>query len=181
MTAQYSPSTPTPTAVPGGRFAQFLGIRRKSARESPDQRTYALGLWALRPPTTSTASLNAEDTIPAHTPRPPRSNRSFGLSANQQHQVNHHPAQQAPSEPHPAAKRAAKGQGKAQHAFQRGLAALAQWMEQEGGQPPHKAVVALPEGTETKVGVWYANQKQRRYKLTEEQLEALRALGVQWA
>nr|WP_256992066.1 helicase associated domain-containing protein [Streptomyces sp. 2114.4] len=91
------------------------------------------------------------------------------------------PAQQAPSEPHPAAKRAAKGQGKAQHAFQRGLAALAQWMEQEGGQPPHKAVVALPEGTETKVGVWYANQKQRRYKLTEEQLEALRALGVQWA
>ncbi|SED28253.1 Helicase associated domain-containing protein [Streptomyces sp. 2112.3] len=83
--------------------------------------------------------------------------------------------------PAPAPKRAAKGQGKAQQAFQRGLAALAQWMEQEGGQPPRKAVVALPDGTETKVGIWYANQKQRRDKLTEEQLEALRALGVQWA
>ncbi|MCW7989088.1 helicase [Streptomyces platensis subsp. clarensis] len=89
------------------------------------------------------------------------------------------PAEAPP--PAPAAKRAAKGQSKAQQAFQRGLAALAQWVEQEGGQPPRKAVVALPDGTETKVGVWYANQKQRRDKLTEEQLEALRKLGVQWA
>jgi hypothetical protein len=87
---------------------------------------------------------------------------------------------QAPA-PAPAAKRAAEGQGKAQQAFQHGLTALAQWVEQEGGQPPRKAVVALPDGTETKVGIWYANQKQRRDKLTEEQLEALRALGVQWA
>ncbi|MEU5547617.1 Helicase associated domain protein, partial [Streptomyces sioyaensis] len=89
-------------------------------------------------------------------------------------------AAEAPA-PTSTAKRAAKGQGKAQQAFQRGLAALAQWVEQEGGQPPRKAVVALPDGTETKVGVWYANQKQRRDQLTEEQLEALRELGVEWA
>ncbi|SDQ61647.1 Helicase associated domain-containing protein [Streptomyces sp. KS_16] len=76
---------------------------------------------------------------------------------------------------------ATKGPSKAQQSFQRGLTALTQWVEREGGQPPRKAVVALPDGTETKVGIWYANQKQRRDKLTEEQLEALRALGVQWA
>lgn len=81
----------------------------------------------------------------------------------------------------PTPKRAAAGPGKAQQAFQRGLAALAQWVEQEGCQPPRKAVVALPDGTETKVGIWYANQKQRRNKLTQGQLEALRELGVQWA
>uniref|UniRef100_UPI00300B7EB4 helicase associated domain-containing protein n=1 Tax=Streptomyces sp. CA2R101 TaxID=3120152 RepID=UPI00300B7EB4 len=87
----------------------------------------------------------------------------------------------APAEVAPATKRATKGPGKAQHAFQRGLTALAQWVEQEGGQPPRKAVVALPDGAETKVGVWYANQKQRRDKLTEEQLKALRELGIEWA
>ncbi|MFF7234493.1 Helicase associated domain protein [Streptomyces sioyaensis] len=75
---------------------------------------------------------------------------------------------EAPS-PASTAKRAAKGQGKAQQAFQRGLAALAQWVEQEGQRPvPRKAVVAQPDGTETKVGVWYANQKQRRHTLTQE-------------
>ncbi|MFI2189053.1 Helicase associated domain protein [Streptomyces sioyaensis] len=103
------------------------------------------------------------------------------LSPEQQKRLSALGVGPAETPPAPAAKRAAKGQSKAQHAFQRGLAALAQWMEQEGGQPPRKAVVALPDGTETKVGVWYANQKQRRDKLTEEQLGALRALGVQWA
>ncbi|WP_191836777.1 helicase associated domain-containing protein, partial [Streptomyces glebosus] len=89
------------------------------------------------------------------------------------------PAETPP--PAPTAKHAAKGQGKAQQAFQRGLTALAQWVEQEGGQPPRKAVVALPDGTETKVGVWYANQKQRRHKLTPDQRDALRELGAEWA
>ncbi|MFF7705608.1 helicase associated domain-containing protein [Streptomyces lydicus] len=78
-------------------------------------------------------------------------------------------------------KRAAKDPSKAQTAFQRGLAALAQWVEQESGQPPRKAVVTLPDGTEAKVGVWYANQKQRRDKLTKEQLTVLRELGAEWA
>ncbi|MGW4104545.1 Helicase associated domain protein [Streptomyces sp. NPDC004976] len=84
---------------------------------------------------------------------------------------------QAPS-PAPAATRT----GKAQQAFQRGLAALAQWIEREGQKPvPRKAVETLPDGTETKLGIWYSNTKTRRDKLTQEQVNALRELGVEWA
>ncbi|WP_432158708.1 Helicase associated domain protein [Streptomyces sp. bgisy153] len=88
---------------------------------------------------------------------------------------------EAPS-PAPATGRAAKGPSKAQQAFQRGLAALAQWVEREGVRPvPRQAVETLPDGTETKLGIWYSNTKARRDKLTEEQLVALRKLGVEWA
>ncbi|MFF3891280.1 Helicase associated domain protein [Streptomyces sp. NPDC001914] len=88
---------------------------------------------------------------------------------------------EAPS-PAPAATRTTKGPGKAQQAFQRGLAALAQWIEREGHRPvPRKAVETLPDGTETKLGIWYSNTKARRDKLTEEQLFSLRKLGVEWA
>ncbi|MFE5406791.1 Helicase associated domain protein [Streptomyces sp. NPDC056580] len=92
---------------------------------------------------------------------------------------------EAPS-PAPAAQGAAKGSGKAgskaQQAFQRGLAALTQWVEREGQRPvPRKAVETLPDGTETKLGNWYSNTKQRRDKLNPEQVQALRELGVGWA
>lgn len=71
---------------------------------------------------------------------------------------------------------------KAQQAFQRGLAALAQWVEREGAHRPvpRKAVETLPDGTETKLGIWYSNTKARRDKLTQEQLDSLRQLGVEW-
>ncbi|MEV6809776.1 Helicase associated domain protein [Streptomyces sp. NPDC051132] len=76
----------------------------------------------------------------------------------------------------------AKGPGKALQAFPRGLAALAQWIEREGQRPvPRKAVEVLPDGTETKLGVWVSNTRARRDKLTGEQLDALRELGVDWA
>ncbi|MFE7752845.1 Helicase associated domain protein [Streptomyces sp. NPDC057428] len=89
---------------------------------------------------------------------------------------------QAPS-PAPAAARATKSPSKAQQAFQRGLTALAQWVEREGvGRPvPRKAMETLPDGSETKLGIWYSNIKSRRNKLTAEQLDALRKLGVEWA
>lgn len=89
---------------------------------------------------------------------------------------------EAPS-PAPAAKRATKGPGKAQAAFQRGLKALAQWVEREGADRPvpRKAVEVLPDGTETKLGIWYSNTKARRDKLSQEQLAALQELGVDWA
>ncbi|GGL83254.1 helicase [Streptomyces anthocyanicus] len=89
---------------------------------------------------------------------------------------------QAPS-PAPAPRGAAKGPSKAQQAFQRGLTALAQWVEREGADRPvpRKAVEVLPDGTETKLGVWVSNTRGRRYKLTGEQLDALRELGVDWA
>ncbi|MFH8939461.1 DEAD/DEAH box helicase [Streptomyces griseosporeus] len=89
---------------------------------------------------------------------------------------------EAPS-PAPAAKGAAKGLSKAQQAFQRGLTALAQWVEREGAHRPvpRKAVETLPDGTEIKLGIWYSNTKTRRDKLTQEQCDALRKLGMEWA
>ncbi|MEU5313682.1 Helicase associated domain protein [Streptomyces sp. NPDC021562] len=83
----------------------------------------------------------------------------------------------------PVTRHATKGPNKAQQAFQRGLTALAQWAEREGAHRPvpRKAVENLPDGTETKLGIWYSNTKARRDKLTEEQLVALRKLGVEWA
>ncbi len=88
--------------------------------------------------------------------------------------------------PAPAAKGATKGQGKAQQAFQRGLAALAQWVEREGAHRPvprgHSEEITVDgEPVTVKLGVWVSNTKSRRDRLTAEQLDALRELGVQWA
>lgn len=94
---------------------------------------------------------------------------------------------QAPS-PAPAATRSTKGPSKAQQAFQRGLAALAQWVEREGAHRPvprgHSEQIAVDGETEpvaVRLGVWVSNTKTRRDKLTAEQLAALQALGVEWA
>ncbi|MFD4573659.1 Helicase associated domain protein [Streptomyces sp. NPDC058417] len=90
--------------------------------------------------------------------------------------------------PAPTAKRATKGPSKAQQAFQRGLAALAQWVEREGahrpvprGQAEEIAVEGEAEPVVVKLGVWVSNTKQRRDKLTQEQRAALQALGAEWA
>ncbi|MEU3408907.1 Helicase associated domain protein [Streptomyces sp. NPDC006670] len=94
---------------------------------------------------------------------------------------------QAPS-PAPAAGRTAKGPSKAQQAFQRGLTALAQWVEREGAHRPvpraHGEEVSVEGETEpvvVKLGVWVSNTKSRRDKLTADQLAALAKLGVDWA
>lgn len=93
---------------------------------------------------------------------------------------------EAPS-PAPAAARSTKGQGKAQQAFQRGLAALAQWVEREGQRPVprgHAEEISIDGETEpvvVKLGVWVSNTKTRRDKLAQEQLNALRELGMEWA
>ncbi|MFD6133263.1 Helicase associated domain protein [Streptomyces diastaticus] len=96
------------------------------------------------------------------------------------------PAQAPP--PAPAADRAAKGPSKAQQAFQRGLAALAQWVEREGADRPvpraHGEEIAVEGEVEpvvVKLGVWVSNTKSRRDKLTADQLAALTKLGVEWA
>ncbi|MFJ2628831.1 helicase associated domain-containing protein, partial [Streptomyces sp. NPDC087532] len=77
---------------------------------------------------------------------------------------------------------------KAQQAFQRGLAALAQWVEREGAHRPvprgHAEEIAVdgePEPVIVKLGVWVSNTKTRRDKLTPEQLDALGELGMAWA
>lgn len=96
------------------------------------------------------------------------------------------PAQAPP--PAPAADRAAKGPSKAQQAFKRGLAALAQWVEREGADRPvpraHGEEIAVEGEVEpvvVKLGVWVSNTKSRRDKLTADQLAALTKLGVDWA
>ncbi|MFD5423162.1 Helicase associated domain protein [Streptomyces sp. NPDC127069] len=67
-------------------------------------------------------------------------------------------------------------------AFQKGIQALAQYLQREGGGTPGRGhVERLPDGSEHRTGVWLANQRQRRDRLTGEQLEALAALGVEWA
>ncbi|MFK0223729.1 Helicase associated domain protein [Streptomyces vinaceus] len=92
------------------------------------------------------------------------------------------------SSPAPAASRGAKGPSKAQQAFQRGLTALAQWVEREGTDRPvpraHGEEVTV-EGEAgpvvVKLGVWVSNTKTRRDKLDADQLAALAKLGVDWA
>lgn len=80
----------------------------------------------------------------------------------------------------------AHASGKAQQAFQRGLTALAQWIEREGtGRPVARGhlerIMFEGQEHELKLGVWYANQKQRRDKLAPEQRTALQELGIEWA
>jgi hypothetical protein len=87
----------------------------------------------------------------------------------------------------PAAKRATKGPSKAQQAFQRGLTALAQWVERQGQRPEprgHSEEIAVhgeAEPVVVKLGIWVSNTHARRDKLTQEQQAALAALGVPWA
>lgn len=90
--------------------------------------------------------------------------------------------------PVPAAEGATKGPGRAQRAFQRGLAALAQWVEREGADRPvprgHCEEIAVDGETDpvvVKLGVWVSNTKSRRDKLTADQLASLAKLGVGWA
>ncbi len=111
------------------------------------------------------------------------------LSAEQQERLTRLGVQptEAPS-PAPAATPAAKGPGKTQQAFQRGLAALTQWVEREGAHRPvprsHAEEIAVDGETEpvvVKLGVWVSNTRARRDRLTAEQLDALRGLGMEWA
>lgn len=94
--------------------------------------------------------------------------------------------------PAPAATRTTKGPAKtgskAQQAFQRGLAALTQWVEREGAHRPvprgHSEQITVDgqeEPVTVKLGVWASNIRARWDKLSAEQQAALAALGVPWA
>jgi superfamily II DNA or RNA helicase len=93
---------------------------------------------------------------------------------------------EAPS-PAPAAARSTKGMSKTQQAFQRGLTALTQWIERKGQRPVPRghaeeiSVDGEADPVTVKLGVWISNTKTRRDKLTQEQLDALRELGMEWA
>lgn len=72
--------------------------------------------------------------------------------------------------------------GKAMSAFERGVAALAQykgphWLR----EAPRAHVEVLADGSEIKLGVFLSNNKSRRAKLTADKLAALAGLGLEWA
>jgi len=83
------------------------------------------------------------------------------------------PEQEAPAK----APKAAPG------AFERGVAALAQYKDRTGSVGPvsRSHVEVLPDGTEVKLGVFLSNTKSRRGKLTADKLQALADLGLAWA
>lgn len=82
--------------------------------------------------------------------------------------------------PEPAAP--VKAPGKAVSAFEKGVAALAQYKTREGSVTvPRGHVEALPDGSEVKLGVFLSNSRSRRAKLTADKLQALAALGLEWA
>ncbi|MEU8489334.1 Helicase associated domain protein [Streptomyces sp. NPDC048641] len=67
-------------------------------------------------------------------------------------------------------------------AFERGVAALAQYKARTGSVTvPRAHVEALPDGSEVKLGVFLSNSKSRRAKLTVDKLAALAGLGLEWA
>ncbi|MFD9030927.1 Helicase associated domain protein [Streptomyces sp. NPDC059567] len=87
----------------------------------------------------------------------------------------------------PADSRTTKGPTKASAAFQRGLAALAQYVAREGTHRVPRAhteelvLDGQAEPLAVKLGVWVTNTKTRRDGLTREQRAALADLGVEWA
>ncbi|MER6450831.1 DEAD/DEAH box helicase [Streptomyces venezuelae] len=106
------------------------------------------------------------------------------LNAGQQHRltalgVGRQKAPQARKKPAKAAP-AVRG-GRSANAFQKGLQGLTAYVEQHGTLPGRSAVLELENGGVQLVGIWYANQKQRRTRLDAGQLAALAALGAHWA
>ncbi|MFJ1964020.1 DEAD/DEAH box helicase [Streptomyces massasporeus] len=67
-------------------------------------------------------------------------------------------------------------------AFERGVAALAQYKARTGSvKVPRTHVERLEDGSEVRLGVWIMNQKGRRTKLTPDKLQQLAHLGLEWA
>ncbi|MFI2241448.1 helicase associated domain-containing protein [Streptomyces chrestomyceticus] len=95
------------------------------------------------------------------------------------------PLEEPAPTPAPTAKSAGKTTGKTTAAFQRGTAALTQWVEREGDRPVprgHTEEITVNSETVTvKLGIWISNTKTRRNKLTHEQRVTLAELGLQWA
>ncbi|GAA2969717.1 helicase associated domain-containing protein [Streptomyces enissocaesilis] len=76
----------------------------------------------------------------------------------------------------------AKAPKKAVSAFEKGVAALAQYKAREGSvKVPRAHVERLEDGSEVKLGVFLSNSKSRRAKLTADKLAALADLGLEWA
>jgi superfamily II DNA or RNA helicase len=85
-----------------------------------------------------------------------------------------------PPDPEPEAPATARQT--ALSAFEKGIAALAQYKARTSSVTvPRAHVERLEDGTEVKLGVWIMNQKGRRAKLTADKLQQLADLGLEWA
>ncbi|MCT2588345.1 Helicase associated domain protein [Streptomyces sp. N2-109] len=86
--------------------------------------------------------------------------------------VPHPPEPEAPAKPSTAPV----------SAFERGVAALAQYKARTGSLTvPRAHVERLEDGSEVKLGVFLSNTKTRRAKLTADKVAALAGLGLEWA
>jgi hypothetical protein len=75
-----------------------------------------------------------------------------------------------------------KPSGSRSAAFERGVAALAQYKARTGSVTVSRGhTERLDDGTEVRLGVFLSNTKSRRAKLDADQLAALAALGLEWA
>ncbi|MDO0929764.1 Helicase associated domain protein, partial [Streptomyces sp. TG1A-8] len=105
-----------------------------------------------------------------------------GLAAGQRERLADLGVTPLPPEP----KAPAKGSGGASAGFERGCAALAQYRQRTGSVGPisrtHIETITV-DGQEhaVKLGVFLANTKTRRAKLSGEQLKRLAGLGLEWA
>ncbi|MFD7030241.1 helicase associated domain-containing protein [Streptomyces sp. NPDC059917] len=72
---------------------------------------------------------------------------------------------------------------RAEQAFQRGLTALAQWLERKRQRPVPRGHTewitpdGVAEAVSVRLGVWVSNTRARRDKLTQEQPAALGVTG----
>ncbi|WP_435879795.1 Helicase associated domain protein [Streptomyces flaveolus] len=67
-------------------------------------------------------------------------------------------------------------------AFERGVAALAQYKARTGSVSVSRGhVERLEDGSEVRLGVFLSNSKSRRAKLGADKLAALADLGLEWA
>ncbi|CAL9328114.1 hypothetical protein SUDANB146_00012 [Streptomyces sp. enrichment culture] len=84
--------------------------------------------------------------------------------------------------PAPEPEEPAKPPTAALSAFERDIAALAQYKAREGTvKVPRAHIERLEDGTEVKLGVFLSNSKSRRAKLSADKLTALADLGLEWA
>ncbi|MEE4597984.1 Helicase associated domain protein [Streptomyces sp. DSM 41524] len=118
----------------------------------------------------------------------PRAKRTTGrgLSGEQQRRLT--ALGVTPAErPRPETTSGGKAAGKLSAAFQRGAAALAQYITREGTTTSPGATLEeiTVDGHDTAVnvrlGVFMSNTRSRRDELTEPQRTALAELGVEWA
>ncbi|WP_326594068.1 DEAD/DEAH box helicase [Streptomyces sp. NBC_01294] len=104
------------------------------------------------------------------------------LNAEQQRRLDELDVTKAPRARRAPAKTAAASRPRAGgEAFKKGLEALARYIAREGTLPGRAGVQEMPDGDIHRVGIWLANQKQRRDRLDQTQRAALAGLGVGWA